>query len=150
MTVIFLSTRNIRLDSARKHIKESAKFCKKIFALIKSRLTCTRVLQKKITEEGKSSWSRVYHIICQTQWRQHYGVGMCVASKMRPLEFIDDVSAERSSRINWEMNRSLCSHSAKCCNTDRTALHSTNGYCRRTSRLFQNKEMRYSLMAKST
>lgn len=37
--------------------------------------------------------------------------------------FINDVSVDRSSTVNYIQAYTLCSHPAKCCKTDRKVLH---------------------------
>lgn len=45
-----------------------------------------------------------------------------------PLVFIDDVTADRSSRTNCESYKvTLCSDSTECYKTDQTVLHSDSG-----------------------
>ncbi len=50
------------------------------------------------------------------------------ASGTGSLVFIDDVTADKSSRMNSEVFRAILSaHSAKCFRTHWTALHSADG-----------------------
>ena len=49
-----------------------------------------------------------------------------VANGTGSLVFFEDVTADRSIRINSEVY-TLCSPSAKCCKTNRTAFQSAGG-----------------------
>lgn len=62
---------------------------KNILAQMKMRLTCSRMMGSETIKERSSSWSKTYHIICQT-W-----IGQCYDSGS--LVFVDDVMADRSS-----------------------------------------------------
>lgn len=47
------------------------------------------------------------------------------ASGPRSAVFLVDATTYRTSRMNFEVHRAILS--AKCCKTDQTILHSTNG-----------------------
>lgn len=61
--------------------------------------------KKSMEKEKNSVWPETYHIICQTWWRQCYNMGMLTGSLM----FIDDVTADWSSRRTYEVYWALIS-----------------------------------------
>lgn len=62
------------LDIDRKHLKKPFQFWSNMLCKDELRLTCTRMMEGEKCGEGRK-WSRV-HIICQTWWRQCYGMGV--------------------------------------------------------------------------
>lgn len=100
----------------------------------------------EMEKERISSWSEACHVI------KHDGGSVmawaCMAtSGTRPLDFIDVVTADRSSRMSREVCRAgLCSDSAKC------SSHSTSQMMTQIKgnwRVSQAKETGFSSVAKS-
>lgn len=87
-----------RFEFSWKHLKQPARFWKKIFGLMKPEWW------GKYGEEKKNrSGSKGYHMICQTCWRQRYAWSCIAARGTEPLVFIDDVTTVRSSRFTQMM-----------------------------------------------
>ena len=79
---------------------------------MKPRLTCTSTewWEEKSMEKGSNgSWSKVFYLICQTFWRRVIAWAYMAASGTGSLVFIDDVTADKSSRMNSGVYKALLS-----------------------------------------
>lgn len=93
-TLVTLKNPKGRLDLARK----PAQFWNKIFGQMNLALNYTRIMRKEGYGEARS---KTYRIVCQIWW-----AWACAAAHgSGSLVFIDDVTAEGSSRMNFEVYR---------------------------------------------
>ncbi len=98
---------------------------------MRPRSTCTRVMGREEYGEGKE----LLMILSIPPSSVKHGGGSVMAwacmaaSGTGSLVFIDDVTADKSSRMNSEVFRAIlsASYSAKCFRTHWTALHSADG-----------------------
>ncbi len=128
--LVSLKNRKARLEFAKRHLKKPSQFWNNILWTDETKINLyqsdgkRRVWRRKGTaHDPKHTTSSVKH-----------GGGSVMAwaymaaSGTGSLVFIDDVTADKSSRMNSEVFRAILSaHSAKCFRTHWTALHSADG-----------------------
>ncbi len=156
--LVSLKNRKARLEFAKRHLKKPSQFWNNILWTDETKINLyqsdgkRRVWRRKVTaHDPKHTTSSVKH-----------GGGSVMAwacmaaSGTGSLVFIDDVTADKSSRMNSEVfsGNIICSYSAKCFRTHWTALHSADGqwpkaYCKSNQRVFEGKEVDCYAMAKS-
>ncbi len=156
--LVSLKNRKARLEFAKRHLKKPSQFWNNILWTDETKINLyqsdgkRRVWRRKGTaHDPKHTTSSVKHGGGRVMaW------ACMAASGTGSLVFIDDVTADKSSRMNSEVFRAIlnCSYSAKCFRTHWTALHSADGqwpkaYCKSNQRVFEGKEVDCYAMAKS-
>ncbi len=147
--LVSLKNRKARLEFAKRHLKKPSQFWNNILWTDETKINLYQSDGREEYGEGKELLMILS--IPPHQWSMVGGSVMAwacmAASGTGSLVFIDDVTADKSSRMNSEVFRAIiiCSYSAKCFRTHWTALHSADGqwpkaYCKSNQRVLKGKK----------
>ncbi len=156
--LVSLKNRKARLQFAKRHLKKPSQFWNNILWTDETKINLYQSDGKRRVWRRKGTAHDPKHT---TSSVKHGGGSVmawaCMAaSGTGSLVFIDDVTADKSSRMNSEVFRAILSAHIQpnAFRTHWTALHSADGqwpkaYCKSNQRVFEGKEVDCYAMAKS-